>query len=219
MKPTITAFADSPDKGEGHARDMRVRWALAEVGQPYEVRLLSMEALKEAPHRARSPFGSIPTYEAGGLTLFESGAIVLHIAERHAGLLPKDADARARAIVWLFAALNTIEPPIIEREAFVLEERDKPWYGARLPVLEDKIRGRLVDLAARLGDAEWLDGEFSAGDLMMVMVLRRLEDGTTIHKEFPNVAAYIERGEARPAYEQAFKAQREVFLTGSRSHE
>src|SRR6187455_1204865 len=175
MTPIITAFESSPDRGRGLARDMRVRWALEEVGQPYDVRLVSFKQMKEPAHLALHPFGQIPTYEEGDLAIFESGSIVLHIAERHAGLLPTDANARARAITWMFAALSTVEPPIVERSAAVLLERDKGWYEQRLPMLEDRIRARLAQLSRRLGAAEWLDGEFSAGDLLMVHVLRRLE--------------------------------------------
>ena len=210
MTPTITAFERSPDRGRGLARDMRVRWALEEVGQPYNVRLLSFGAMKEPAHRALQPFGQIPTYEEGDLVLFESGAIVFHIAERHAGLLPDDPNARARAIAWMFAALNTVEPPIVERGAAALLERDKPWYGERLPLLEDRVRGRLVELSDRLGGADWLDDAFSAGDLLMVTVLRRL-DGSRMLEEHPNLCAYVARGEARPAYKRAFDAQLAVF--------
>ena len=174
MTPTITAFERSPDRGRGLARDMRVRWALEEVGQPYEVRLVSFSEMKEPAHLALHPFGQIPTYEEGDLALFESGAIVFHIAERHAGLLPDDANARARAITWMFAALNTVEPPIVDAEPPGSLERDKTWYEERQPMLEDRVRDRLDELSARLGDADWLDGAFSAGDLMMVTVLRRL---------------------------------------------
>ena len=209
MTPTITAFERSPDGGKGHARDMRVRWALEEVGQPYSVRLVSFEALKAPQHRSRNPFGQIPTYEEGELTLFESGAIVLHIAERHGGLLPADADARARAITWTFCALSTIEPPIVEREQVPYQESDRSWYKDRLPLLEDRIRGRLDPLAARLGDAEWLEDAFSAGDLMMVMVLRRLY-GMGILEEYRNLSAYVARGEARPAFGRAYEAQAAV---------
>ena len=138
MTPTITAFKRSPDGGKGLARDMRVRWALEEVGQPYAVRLVSFGAMKEPAHRALHPFGQIPTYEEGDLALFESGAIVFHIAERHAGLLPDDANARARAITWMFAALNTVEPPILDRETTRLLEGDKTWYEQRLPVVEGR---------------------------------------------------------------------------------
>src|ERR1700688_4061062 len=143
MTPTITALERSPDGGKGLARDMRVRWALEEVGQPYEVRLVSFGALKELTHRALHPFGQIPTYEEGDLVLFESGAIVLHIAERHVGLLPDDANARARAIAWMFAALNTVDPPILELETAKLLEGDKSWAAQRMPVVEDRIRVRL----------------------------------------------------------------------------
>ena len=215
MTPTITAFESSPDRGQGLARDMRVRWAFEEVGQPYDVRLLSFAAMKEPAHRALHPFGQIPTYEEGELVLFESGAIVLHIAQRHGGLLPDDANARARAIAWMFAALNTVEPPIFDRSLLMILDRDQPWYEQRLQVLEDRIRKLLSDLSSRLGDAEWLDGAFSAGDLLMVTVLFRLKKSSGIVDEFPNLAAYVARGEARPAFKRAFDAQYEVFLAAS----
>jgi glutathione S-transferase len=210
MIPTITAFENSPDEGQGHARDMRLRWAFEEIGQPYNVRLVSFKAMKEPAHRALHPFGQIPTYEEGELALFETGSIILHVAQRHPGLLPDDSNARARAITWMFAALNTMEPPIVEREQFPYAERDKPWYEARLPILDDRVRGRLRELSNRLGDADWLDGNFSAGDLLMVTVLRRLE-GDGLVEEFPNLAAYLDRGKARPAYKRAFEAQHRVF--------
>jgi glutathione S-transferase len=215
MTPTITAFEQSPDRGRGLARDMRVRWALEEVGQPYHVRLLSFTALKQAEHRARNPFGAIPTYEEGDLLLFESGAIVLHIAERHAGLLPVETNARARAIAWMFAALNTIEPPIFERSMHMILERNKSWYEERLAVLNERIQVKLTELSAHLGDSEWLDGAFSAGDLLMVTVLRRFSLGTDIGTH-PNLAEYIARAEARPAYQRAFADQLAVF-TASQS--
>src|SRR5450755_511937 len=206
MTPTITAFGRSPDRGHALARDMRVRWALEEVGQPYEVRLVSFGAMKKPAHRALHPFGQIPTYEEGDLALFETGAIILHIAEHHAGLFPDDANARARAITWMFAALNTVEPPILELVTARFAEGDKPWAEERLPLVKDRIRDRLVQLSARLGDADWLDGDFSAGDLMMVSVLLRLRPSGLLD-EFPKLAAYVARGEARPAYERAFAAQ------------
>jgi glutathione S-transferase len=210
MKPTITAFEKSPDRGRGLARDTRVRWALEEVGQPYEVRLVSFGAMKEPAHRALHPFGQIPTYEEGDLVLFESGAIVFHIAERHAGLLPGDANARARAIAWMFAAINTVEPPILDLVTARLVEGDKPWREQRLPLVQDRIRVRLGELSARLGEAEWLDGAFSAGDLMMVAVLLRLRMSGMLD-EYPKLSAYVARGEARPAYKRAFDAQLAVF--------
>ena len=206
MTIIITAFERSPDGGKGLARDTRVRWALEEVGQPYEVRLVSFRAMKEPAHLSLHPFGKIPTYEEGNLALFETGAIVFHIAEQHAGLLPKDADARARAIAWMFAALNTVEPPILELANARLLEGNKPWSKERLPLVEDRVRVPMGQLSARLGDTEWLDGAFSAGDLMMVSVLLRLRR-SGILDEFPNLAAYVARGEARPAYKRAFAAQ------------
>jgi len=214
MTPTITAFERSPDGGQGQARDMRVRWALEEVGQLYDVRLVSFGEMKEPAHRALHPFGQIPTYEEGDLALFESGAIVFHIAERHAGLLPEDANARARAITWMFAALSTVEPPILERETATLLERDATWHEQRLPMVEDRIRKRLGELSDRLGDANWLDGAFSAGDLVMIGVLRRL-DRSGLLDEYPNLSAYVARGEARPAFRRAFDAQLAVATAAS----
>jgi glutathione S-transferase len=214
MTPTITAFESSPDRGRGLARDMRVRWALEEVGQPYDVRLVSFKEMKEPAHLALHPFGQIPTYEEDDLALFETGAIVFHIAERHAGLLPDDANARARAIAWMFAALNTVEPPILDREGTMLVERDKTWYEERLPILDERVRVRLRELSSRLGDADWLDGSFSAGDLMMVSVRLRLKS-SDILDEYPNLSAYVARGEARPAYNRAFDAQLAVFTAAS----
>ena len=206
---TITAFERSPDGGKGLARDTRVRWALEEVGQPYQVRLVSFRAMKEPAHLALHPFGQIPTYEEGDLALFETGGIVFHVAERHAGLLPDDANARARAITWMFAALNTVEPPILDLVTVKLIEGDKPWRAERLPLVEGRIRGRLDQLSVRLGDADWLDGAFSAGDLLMVSVLLRLRP-SGILDEYPSLAAYVARGEARSAYQRAFEAQRTV---------
>ena len=206
MTITITAFERSPDGGRGLARDTRVRWALEEVGQPYKVRLVSFRAMKEPAHLALHPFGQIPTYEEGDLALFETGSIVFHIAQRHAGLLPGDANARARAITWMFAALSTVEPPILELVSAKILEGDKPWSMERLPLVEDRIRVRLKQLSARLGSADSLDGAFSAGDLLMASVLLRLRP-SGILDEYPRLAAYVARGEARPAYKRAFDAQ------------
>ena len=214
MTITITAFERSPDRGRGLARDMRVRWALEEVGQPYDVRLLSFEAMKQPGHLALHPFGQIPTYEEDGLSLFETGSIVFHIAERHAGLLPREAKARARAITWIFAALNTMEPPIVELETAVREERGKTWHAEHRAILEGRVRTRLGQLSAHLGAAEWLEGAFSAGDLLMVSVLMRL-GWSAILDDYPNLVAYLARGQARPAYRRAFEAQRAVFTAAS----
>jgi len=214
MNPTITAFEKSPDRGQGLARDMRVRWALEEVGQPYEVRLLSFKAMKQPAHRKLHPFGQIPTYEEGDLALFESAAIIFHIAQRHAGLLPTAENARARAIGWMFAALTTVEPPIVERSMAQVLERDKSWYAERLPMLDERVRVRLGELSDRLGNEEWLEGDFSAGDLLMVTVLLRASKWGAL-ENFPNLSAYLARGEARPAYRRAFAAQLAVFAAAS----
>lgn len=210
MVPTITAFEKSPDRGRGLARDMRVRWALEEVGQPYHVRLVSFAAMKEEAHRALHPFGQIPTYEEGDLVLFESGAIVLHIAQRHPGLLPGDDSGKARVLSWVFAALNTIEPPTWDFAMAVVFDSDKPWFAQRQPILEERVRARLGELSQRLGDADWLDGEFSAGDLLMVTVLRRIV-GKGVLEGYPNLVAYVDRGETRPAFKRAYEAQLAVF--------
>jgi len=214
MAPTITAFESAPDRGRGLARDMRVRWAFEEVGQPYDVRLVSFSEMKEPAHRAHHPFGQIPTYEDGDLSLFESGAIVFHIAEGHPGLLPGEANARARAVAWMFAALNTVEPQIFDRSLATILERDEPWYQQRLEALDRIIRTRLTDLSRHLGDADWLDGAFSAADLLMVTVLRGVQ-GVGILEHYPNLVAYIARGEARPAYQRAFADQLVIFAAAS----
>jgi glutathione S-transferase len=210
MTITITAFERSPDGGKGLARDTRVRWALEEVGLEYGVRQVSFRAMKEPAHLALHPFGQIPTYEEGELVLFESGAIVFHIAHKGAGLLPEGADARARALMWMFAAVNSVEPPILELQNAKLLERDKPWYAERLPIVEARVRERLGQLSVRLGDSEWLDGAFSAGDLMMVSVLLRLRM-SGILDEYASLAAYVRRGEARPAYKRAYDAQAAAY--------
>jgi len=206
MTITITAFDRSPDGGKGLARDTRVRWALEEVGQPYDVRLVGFGEMKEPAHLAIHPFGQIPTYEEGDLALFETGGIVFHLAERFPGLFPEDADARARAITWMFAAVNTVEPVILDLVNVRIVEGDKPWAAERMPLVVERIHGRLRQLAARLGEAEWLDGAFSAGDLMMISVLLRLRP-SGILDQHPGLAAYVARGEARPAYQRAFADQ------------
>ena len=218
MTITITAFKASPDRGQGLARDTRVRWALEEVGQPYEVRLLTFAEMKEPAHLKLHPFGQIPTYEEGDLALFETGAILFHIAEHHRGLLPHDPYARARAIAWMFAAVNTVEPPILEFSNAKILEGDKPWAKERMPLVADRVRAALKRLSAYLGDAEWLDGAFSVADVMMVHVLARLKP-SGILGEFPNLAAYVARAEARPAYKRAFAAQLAVFEAAQRPAE
>jgi len=210
MKPTITAFRNSPDRGKGLARDMRVRWALEEVGQAYDVRLQTFEELKQPAHRRLQPFGQIPTYEEDGLTVFESGAIVLHIAQQHPGLLPAEDPARIRAISWMFAALNTVEPPIFERSIAAIVERKEVWYAQRAALLDERVRTKLVELSQYLGDSAWLEEDFSAGDLLMITVLLRLQ-GSGMVEVHSNLAAFVARGVARPAYQRAFAAQRAVF--------
>ncbi|MGX5729513.1 glutathione S-transferase family protein [Pseudoxanthomonas beigongshangi] len=210
MIPTITAFETSPDRGRGLARDMRVRWALEEVGQPYDVRLLSFKEMKEPAYLVLQPFGQIPTYREGDLVLFDSGAIVFHIAERHAGLLPSGANARARAITWMFTAVSTMEPPVVEHGMMQIAESREPWFEARMALIEPRVRTCLAQLSAYLGDADWLDGAFSAGDLLMISVLQRLRSSKLVDG-YPNLAAYVARGEARPAYQRAFAAQLAVF--------
>lgn len=210
MQPTISAFATSPDRGQGLARDIRVRWALEELGLAYDVRLLSFAEMKEPAHRALHPFGQIPTYEDGDLVLFESGAIILHLAEKHVGLLPTDSHARMRAIMWMFAALNTVETPIVERSLAWVLEREQPWYAQRLVMLDERVRRRLGELSADLGDGLWLEGDFSAADLLMVSVLLRLKSSSIVD-EFPLLSAYVARATARPAYQRAFAAQLVVF--------
>ena len=214
MTITITAFERSPDRGRGLARDTRVRWALEEVGQPYEVRQMTFAGLRQPGHLADNPFGQIPTYREGDLVLFESGAIVLHLAQRYGGLLPDDVNARARAVAWIFAALNTVEPPILDHANARLLEQDEPWAAARMPLVLDRVRKRLIELAARLAESDWLDGPFSAGDLMMVSVLLRLRTSGLLDEQ-PVLSAYVGRGEARPAYQRAFAAQLADFQCSS----
>ena len=211
MRPIVTGFRLSPDHGKGMARDFRVRWALEEVRQPYDMRFVAFEDLKSPAHLKAHPFGKIPVYEEDGVVLFETGAIVLHIALRHSGLLPLGRDAREEAIVWMFAALSTIEPSILDREVILYVEQDKPWSEERMPLVEERVRERLRQLSRRLGDRDWLGSQFTAGDLMTIDVLRRLE-GSGLTEEVPNVAAYIARGEDRPAFKRALSAQRADFL-------
>lgn len=211
MTPIITAFANSPDRGRGLARDTRVRWALEEVGQAYDVRLLSFAEMKEPAHLALNPFGQIPTWEEEeGLSLFESGGVILRIAETHAGLLPTNEAERSRAIMWMFAAVNTVEPPIVDRTMVFLFEREEPWFETRLKSVEAQCRRRLEQLSAWLGEKDWLEDGFTVGDLMMISVLQRLGSSGVVDA-FPNLAAYVARGEARPAYQRAFAAQLAVF--------
>jgi glutathione S-transferase len=214
--PLITAFKDSPDRGRGLARDFRVRWALEEVDQEYNVKLVTFDEMRQDSYRQLQPFSQIPAYQEGDLVIFESGAIVLHIAERKSGLLPTKEVVRKSAISWMFSALNTIEPPIIERETCGYFERDKSWHKERSSLMDDRVLNRLKPLSHHLKNKDWLDGEFSAGDLMMVSVLRRIQ-GSELLDHFQNLKDYIARAEARPAYQRAFAAQLEVYVNKERS--
>lgn len=210
-KPTITAFDWVPPFAQGQVRDLRVRWALEEAGVPYDVHYLKSGEQKAPAHRALQPFGQVPTYESGEVTLFESGAIVFHIAEKSGNLLPDNVAARARAIEWMFAALNSVEPPIMDFSFVTIFELDKPWSEARRPSVEERIEQKLTDLANRLGDHKWLDGDvFTAGDLLMVSVLRILIEKGLVEKH-ENLTAYMHRGIARPAFQRALAAQMAGF--------
>ena len=211
MTVTITAFDWVPDFAKGQVRDLRVRWALEEVGQDYDVRYLSQGEQKGADHRQRQPYGQVPTLEEGDLTLFESGAIVHYIADTRPGLFPADPAGRAKATEWMFAALNTVEPPIMDLAIIDLFDADKPWSKPRRPATEARIRERLKETADRLGTRDWFDGaEFTAGDMMMVAVLRIIEDDPLL-AEHPNLVAYVQRGTARPAFQRALDAQMAGF--------
>jgi len=210
----VTAFKWVPPFAKGLVRDLRVRWALEEAGLAYEAVLIGRDDQSSADYRAWQPFGQVPAYEEDGLRLFESGAIVLHIAGRaDAGeaLLPADPAARARATEWMFAALNSIEPHLQNLAAIDLFYPDEDWAKARRPGAEQMARARLADLAAALGDKDWLaDGRFTAGDLLMASVLRILRH-TDLVGEAPALAAYLARCEARPAFQRALAAQMAVF--------
>lgn len=203
-RPTLTAYDWAPDEGRGLVRDMRVRWALEEVGQPYDVRYLHWGQQKEPAHRARNPFGQVPAYEEGSVVQFESGAIVLHIAQAWPGLLPGDAAGRAHAIDWIFAALNTVEPVVWEQVIARIVDGRASWAGDRWPSVLARLTTRLGELAAALGGDDWLDGAFSAGDLLMVQVLRHID--AAILTEYPTLVTYVARGMARPAFGRALAA-------------
>ena len=207
---TITAFDWVPSFAQGQVRDLRVRWMLEEIGEAYDVRYLSQGEHKEAAHRERTPYGQVPTLEDGDLTLFESGAIVLHLAQTRGKLLPADPAGRAKATEWLFAALNTVEPPLMDLSIVNIFEFDKPWSGQRRPSVEGRVAERLKETAAKLGDREWFDGEFSVGDLMMVSVLRIIEDEALLAAE-PKLTDYVARGTARPAFQKALADQMAGF--------
>jgi glutathione S-transferase len=208
---TISAFKWVPDFARGQVRDLRVRWALEEAGLPYTTRLLEQGDQDQPPYRALQPFGQVPIFEEDGLVLFESGAIVLHIGERSEALLPKDSGARARATQWLIAALNSIEPCIMNVAAIDLFHADQEWAKLRRPGAVAFVERRLAALTRSLGDKPFLDGErFTAGDLMMTTVLRILSHTDMVSRE-PRLAAYLERCTARAAFKRALEAQLQDF--------
>ena len=207
---TISAFRWVPPFARGLVRDLRLRWALEEAGLPYRVKLLEQGTQTSAENRERQPFGQVPWYEEDGLVLFESGAIVLHIAEKSEVLLPRDPAARARAIMWVFAALNTVEVVVQALASIDLFYKDQEWAKLRRPDAEKDVKRRLGELAVRLGEREYLDDRFSAGDLVMATVLK-ISRNTDLVAGEPNLLAYQKRCEARPAYQRALAAQMNDF--------
>jgi glutathione S-transferase len=208
---TISAFKWVPDFAKGQVRDLRVRWALEEAGLPYTTRLLEQGDQDQPQYRALQPFGQVPIFEEDGLVLFESGAIVLHIGERSEALLPKDSGARARATQWLIAALNSIEPCIMNVAAIDLFHAGEEWAKLRRPGAVAFVERRLAALSRSLGDKPFLDGErFTAGDLMMTTVLRILSHTDMVSRE-SRLAAYLDRCTARAAFKRALAAQLQDF--------
>ena len=209
MLPTITTFGWVPEFARGFVRDMRPRWAFEEVGQPYAVNLIADSKCPE--HRRFQPFGQVPTYRDDEVAIFESGAIVLRIAERAGKLIPMDPAARMRALRWVAAALNSVEPYVMALAINDISEADREWSKARHGKVVDDLKARLADLEGALGNNVWLDGiEFTVGDLMMISVLGGLR-GTGVVAGFPLLAAYIARGEGRPAHKKAMADHMTTF--------
>lgn len=203
MVPTITAFKWVPEFARGFVRDIRARWAFEEACQTYAVDLVDGVYVKSQTHRHFQPFGQIPTYRDDETEIFESGAIVLHICETNNVLVPDEPSARIRAVQWLIAALNSVEPWVMQLAVVDIFEADRDWSRSRRPKVLDDLRGRLKDLSDALGEQETLDGgAFTVGDLMMVSVLGGLR-GMAVLDAYPNLAAYVARGEARPAHRKA----------------
>ncbi|MFI4965657.1 MAG: glutathione S-transferase family protein [Caulobacterales bacterium] len=198
---TLSAFRLVPPFAQGLVKDLRVRWALEEAGIPYQERLIGRDDQADAAYRALQPFGQVPVIETGDLTLFESGSIVLYIAEQSEALAPADANGRARTRTWVFAALNSIEPAI-DKLGDVDQDPDAAWALARRPAAVEAVQRRLADLEAWLGERDYLEGRFTAGDLMMTTVLRNLRD-TDIVANRPRLRDYQARCEARPAFRKA----------------
>lgn len=209
MLPTITTFSWVPEFARGFVRDLRARWAFEEVGQPYDVHLISDGNTPD--HRRRQPFGQVPTYRDADVEIFESGAIVLHIAERAGQLIPSDPAARMRAIQWLVCALNSVEPWIMALTINDIFEADSDWSHMRHDKVAADLHGRLRDLEAALGDQTWIDGDdFTVGDLMLISALGGLR-GTAQLDAFPGLAAYVARGENRPAHRKAMADQMALY--------
>lgn len=207
----VSAFRWVPPFAQGLVRDLRVRWALEEAGLPYEARLIGPEDKSSADYRRLQPFGQVPAFEEDGLVLFESGAIVLHIAERSPALLPADPKGRARARTWAFAALNSVEPHAQNLAEIDLFNADRDWARVRRPAVLARLTTRLNEVATALGDREYLEGRFSAGDLLMTTVLRILRHTDLLRSDFPVLDAYRMRCEARPAFGRALAAQMQPF--------
>ena len=207
---TLTAFRWVPPFAQGLVRDLRVRWALEEAAIPYQVKLIGVKDQASLAYRSLQPFGQVPAIEDGNLKLFESGAIVLEIAERSDTLLPADAQGRTRARAWTLAALNTIEPPISHLSGLKIFHVNEPWAAPALPSAEQAVCKRLDELAQWLGEREYLEDRFTAGDLMMTTVLRILRD-TSMISDRPALQAYQARCEARPAFRKALDDQLRTF--------
>ena len=207
---TVSAFRWVPPFAQGLVRDLRVRWALEEAGLDYEERLLGRGDAAAPDYRRIQPFGQVPAYEADGLSMFESGAVVLHVAERSDALMPADPVGRERARTWVFAALNTVEPPIQNLAQIDLSHTGEDWARQRRPAVVEAVKGRLAQLSAWLGDRDYLEDRFTAGDLMMTTVLRILRH-TDLVEQTPGLGAYVARCEARPAFQKALADQLAPF--------
>jgi glutathione S-transferase len=213
----VTAFAWVPPPARGFVRDLRVRWALEEIGLPYRVRLIGgaggtpFGPPRPENYLAEQPFGQVPVYKEGTLRMFESGAIVLHIGEKDERLLPRDEHGRARAIVWTIAALNSIEPQSLALLILSISCGNAPWFAEARAAVAPFLERRLAHLAAALGENEWLEERFTIGDLMMVEALRSIP-GQSLVAAHPNLAAYVARGTARPAFRRAMDAQLADFI-------
>jgi glutathione S-transferase len=206
----VTAFRWVPDFAQGLVRDLRIRWALEELERPYRVRLLDVTTARPAEYFLEQPFGQVPAYRDDQVQLFESGAILIHLGMQDERLLPSDHAQRMRAIAWLIASLNSVEPAIFPLLMINVFNKGEPWTEAAKPKFMERLNGRLKCMSDALGDKEWLESQFTIADLMLVTVLRQLRGGRTVDN-FPNLAALVARGEARPAFQRALADQLDVF--------